>query len=159
MPDKQTDEMLYDRLVEELRRNCRRGWFRPERIWVYAEEKCGYCDKDRMIHARAANGQELVDYCRCGERKKQVWTANPYDVEAFLIPDNPLRAAELVTPSRLDAHGTVVMCWWADPSPEGETHPDLMLCNSLFSTKERFEEYCRKTGVEMKTEDMQEETY
>ena len=152
------DNTAFEKLIEELKRNCRRNWFRPDKVWVYADPKCPYCNSKRMIHATAPNGQELVDDCKCGERKKQVWTANPYEVEAFLIPDNPQRAAELV-PSKVDVHGAIVMSWWVDPSPEGETHPDLMLYNSLFSSMEKFEEYCRKTGVPVKTEEMEEEEY
>lgn len=154
MPKENAREICFDELVGQLRRKCRRSWFRPDKIWIYADPKCPHCDAGRMIHATAVNGQELSDYCRCGEHKRQVWTVAPYEVEVFVIPESGNRALEIL-PAKVDSSGLQVMSWWADPSPEGETHPDLMLYNSLFSSRERFEEYCRATGVPCLTGDME----
>lgn len=130
----------------EIKKSFRRNWFKPERVEIYADSKCPYCDKDRLIHATAANGQELVDYCRCGERKESVWTVNPYEVEAFVIPDD--ETAIEVLPAKLsETDGTIIMSWFADPSPDGREAPKLLLYNSLFSSIDKFEDYCRKAGI------------
>ena len=151
------DKEAFSRLIDELKKNCRRHWFRPKKIWVYAEPKCQYCDRHRMIHAIAPNGQELVDYCRCGEKKKQVWITKPYEIEVFVIPEANSAAAIEVIPSKMDTNGAIVMSWYADPSPEGQEAPDLMLYNSLFSTMEGFREFCRANDIEYAENSVEEE--
>lgn len=86
MEDKKKN--TFPKLIEELKRNCKRNWFKQEEVSVYAKPKCSYCNNNRIIHAIAANGQELIDECKCGEETKEVWTVRPYTVDAFVIPES-----------------------------------------------------------------------
>lgn len=159
MQDENARIMLMHEIVSEMRKNCQRTWYKPMRVYVYADPKCPYCDKDRMIHAVAANGQELVDDCQCGRKEKLVWTAKPVTISAYVVSIQDGHA--VVFPSKIDGeedgrNAEILVSWWADPEPDDRTPPDIRLSNSVFSTYERFEDYCNKAGAALMKPDMEE---
>lgn len=50
-----------------------------------AEEKCPYCDNERMITLTAPNGQSARVPCRCGEKKVRVYYYVPCRVVSLKI--------------------------------------------------------------------------
>ena len=62
----------------------------------------------------------------------------------------------MILPVKTDYNGVVLIGYWVDPDPNSTEHPASfeMLYNSLFSTEEKLLEYCKATGVEMLTLDM-----
>ena len=156
---KTKNEML-EEFIAELRKTGHRTWYKPDTVWVYAEPKCPYCDETRTIHAVAANGQELEDNCRCSELKKEVWTVAPVEIDTFCVfdMDNVIE----ILPSKTHVSGEVIRSWWADPDADDEqirndSDKKGWLYNSLFSSVEKFEEFCKKTGISFKTSEMEEE--
>ena len=145
------NKMLND-VIAELQKTCRKWYYKPERIQVYAEPKCPYCDKARMIHAKAPNGQELIDECFCSERKKYVWVADPFEVSAYVLTEQDGLA--VVIPSKVDRNEAVLMSWWVDPNPEDSEFPFSLLENSLFTTEEKFKDFCLKAGLELYPESL-----
>ena len=136
---------LLKQLLAEMRKSCRRDWFRPVRTEVYRDEKCPYCDDERMIHAIAPNGQELIDRCRCAEHYLYVWDAEPCQVDAFSVIENGGQVE--VLPSEVDNNAIVLTSWWADPDPAAKDASEGILWNALFSTYEKFKNYCEAIGV------------
>ena len=141
-----TNEML-SAVIDALNDTCRKTYYKPEQVRVYAEPKCPYCDKTRTIHATAPNGQELIDKCRCAEKHKHVWTAKPYEVPAYVLTEQDSLA--VVIPSKVDRNGAILMSWWVDPSPKDSPYPASLLDNSLFTTEEKFRAFCLETGMEL----------
>lgn len=147
---------IIEELLAELKKTSQRTWYKTDTVWVYAEPKCPYCDENRVIHAVAANGQELESDCKCSKQKKEVWTVTPVEIDTFVITD--INKVIEILPSKTHTNGEIVRSWWADPSPD-ENPSEAMLYNSLFSSMEKFKEYCEKAGIAIMTEDMTEEGY
>ena len=159
MNEKEYEELrtrITNEVIAELRRNCLRRFWKAERINVYAEPKCPYCDQDRYIKATAPNGQVLEDRCRCSQKEKMVWKAIQIDAAAYSIgiPDGHA----VIIPAETDYNGRVLVAYWVDPDPESSSNPpsEMMLWNSYFTTEEKLFEYCRAAGAEMLSAGMQE---
>ena len=98
-----------------------------------------------MIHVTAANGQELIDRCRCAEHYLYVWDAESCQVDAFSVIED--KGQVKILPSKVDNNAIVLMSWWADPDPAADDASEGILWNALFSTYEKFRAYCEAIGV------------
>lgn len=147
-------KQVINEVLAEFQKNCQRTYFKTVRIEVYCEPKCPYCDENRYIHVTAPNGQVLEDICKCAQKTKYVWGYEKTEVSTYSvgIPDGHA----VILPVKTDYNGVVLIGYWVDPDPNSTEHPASfeMLYNSLFSTEEKLLEYCKATGVEMLTLDM-----